>query len=70
MNKIYAELGRHETIWGILRAFNYTNSLSLNDNFLNPKVDINPNSSVELSPTGYKFLLIYLLNLIKIMMVG
>ena len=55
LNKIYAELGRHETIWGILRAFNYTNSLSLNDNFLNPKVDINPNSSVELSPTGYKF---------------
>lgn len=55
LNKIYAELGRHETIWCILRAFNYTNSLSLNDKFLNPKIDINPNSSVELSPTGYKF---------------
>ncbi|RCK56058.1 Mitochondrial Rho GTPase 1 [Candida viswanathii] len=55
LNKIYAEMGRHETIWCILRAFNYTNSLSLSDKFLSPKVDINPNSSVELSPTGYKF---------------
>ena len=56
LNKIYAERGRHETIWGILRAFHYTNSLSLNDKFLFPKLDVNPNSSVELSPTGYRFL--------------
>lgn len=55
LNKMYAERGRHETIWGILRAFHYTNSLSLNDKFLFPKFDVNPNSSVELSPTGYKF---------------
>lgn len=55
LNKIYAESGRHETIWGILRYFHYTNSLSLNDKFLFPKFDVNPNSSVELSPTGYKF---------------
>lgn len=56
LNKIYAERGRHETIWGILRAFHYTNSLSLNDRFLYPQVEVNPNSSVELSPTGYRFL--------------
>ncbi|GEQ67816.1 hypothetical protein JCM33374_g1482 [Metschnikowia sp. JCM 33374] len=56
LNKLYAERGRHETIWGILRAFHYTNSLSLNDRFLYPKVDVNANSSVELSPTGYRFL--------------
>ncbi|SGZ53253.1 CIC11C00000004935 [Sungouiella intermedia] len=55
LNKIYAETGRHETIWGILRAFHYTNSLSLNDKFLFPKLDVNSNSSVELSPAGYKF---------------
>lgn len=55
LNKMYAELGRHETIWGILRAFHYTNSLSLNDKFLSPKFDVNPNSSVELSPAGYRF---------------
>lgn len=56
LNKIYAEKGRHETIWGIFRAFHYTNSLSLNDRFLYPKLEINQNSSVELSPTGYRFL--------------
>lgn len=55
LNKMYAERGRHETIWGILRAFHYTNSLSLNDKFLFPKFDVNANSSVELSPTGFKF---------------
>lgn len=56
LNKIYAERGRHETIWNILRKFHYTDSLSLNDKFLYPIVDVNQNSSVELSPTGYKFL--------------
>ncbi|KAK6462822.1 rho-like GTPase [Scheffersomyces coipomensis] len=55
LNKMYAEAGRHETIWGILRAFHYTNSLSLSDKFLFPKLDVNPNSSIELSPAGYRF---------------
>ena len=56
LNKLYAERGRHETIWGIFRAFHYTNSLSLNDRFLCPQIDVHPNASVELSPTGYRFL--------------
>lgn len=56
LNKMYAEQGRHETIWGILRAFHYTDSLSLQDRFLFPSFDVNANSSVELSPTGYRFL--------------
>ncbi|RLV93106.1 Mitochondrial Rho GTPase 1 [Spathaspora sp. JA1] len=56
LNRMYAMAGRHETIWGILRAFHYTNSLSLNDKFLFPNLEVNPNSSVELSPSGYKFL--------------
>lgn len=55
LNKMYAERGRHETIWGILRTFHYTNSLSLNDKFLFPQLDVNPLSSVELGPIGYKF---------------
>lgn len=55
LNKRYAERGRHETIWGILRAFHYTNSLSLSDKFLFPKLDVHPESSVELSPIGYRF---------------
>ncbi|CAK7892387.1 mitochondrial Rho GTPase 1 [[Candida] anglica] len=56
INKIYAEKGRHETIWGILRAFHYTNSLSLHDKFLYPELDVPPNASVELGPIGYRFL--------------
>lgn len=56
LNKIYAERGRHETIWGILRAFQYTNSLSLQDKFLFPHLDVPRNSSVELGPIGYRFL--------------
>lgn len=55
LHKYFAESGRHETTWIILRANHYTNSLSLDDKFLHPHLDVNPNSSVELSPTGYKF---------------
>ncbi|KAG7661383.1 GEM1 [[Candida] subhashii] len=55
LNRMYAEEGRHETIWCILRAFNYTNSLSLSDKFLFPSLEVNPHSSVELSPSGYRF---------------
>jgi Ras family protein T1 len=55
LNKIFAERGRHETTWGILRSFHYTDSLSLNDKFLLPKFDVPTNSSVELSPIGYRF---------------
>lgn len=55
LNKLYAEAGRHETIWGILRGYHYTNSLSLEDKFLYPEVEVHESSSVELSPTGYRF---------------
>lgn len=55
LNKIYAEKGRHETIWIILRKFHYTDSLSLKDSFLHPKFDIPEYSSAELSPAGYRF---------------
>lgn len=40
LNKIYAEKGRHETIWIILRKYHYTDSLSLEDRFLHPKLDV------------------------------
>ncbi|KAH0555733.1 ERMES complex Ca(2+)-binding regulatory GTPase gem1 [Trichoglossum hirsutum] len=54
-NKMYAEGGRHEIIWTILRAFHYTDSLSLKDSFVNPKFEVPPYSSAELSPAGYRF---------------
>ncbi|KAI9864191.1 MAG: ERMES complex Ca(2+)-binding regulatory GTPase gem1 [Vezdaea acicularis] len=57
LNKMYAETGRHETIWIILRAFHYTDSLSLKDSFLHPPFDVpvSSGSSAELSPAGYRF---------------
>lgn len=55
LNKIFAEKGRHETIWIILRTFQYTDSLSLRDSFLSPKVEVPEFSSAELSPAGYRF---------------
>jgi len=55
LNKVFAEKGRHETIWIILRKFHYTDSLSLHDTFLHPTFEVAPFSSAELSPSGYRF---------------
>ncbi|KKA26404.1 hypothetical protein TD95_001400 [Thielaviopsis punctulata] len=55
LNKMYAEKGRHETIWIILRNYHYTDSLSLADSFLRPKFEVPEYSSAELSPSGYSF---------------
>ena len=55
LNKMFAEKGRHETIWIILRKFNYSDSLSLKDNFLHPKFEVPAFASAELSPAGYRF---------------
>ncbi|MCJ1482611.1 ERMES complex Ca(2+)-binding regulatory GTPase gem1 [Schaereria dolodes] len=55
LNKLFAEKGRHETIWIILRTFHYTDSLSLKDSFLSPKFDVPQYASAELSPAGYRF---------------
>ncbi|KAK5163956.1 ERMES complex Ca(2+)-binding regulatory GTPase gem1 [Saxophila tyrrhenica] len=55
LNKMFAEKGRHETIWIILRKFQYSDSLSLKDTFLHPKFDVPPFASAELSPAGYRF---------------
>ncbi|MCJ1452313.1 ERMES complex Ca(2+)-binding regulatory GTPase gem1 [Mycoblastus sanguinarius] len=55
LNKMFAEKGRHETIWIILRTFHYSNSLSLQPTFLHPRFDVPTNTSAELSPAGYRF---------------
>ncbi|KAK6537310.1 ERMES complex Ca(2+)-binding regulatory GTPase gem1 [Orbilia ellipsospora] len=55
LNRLYAEQGRHETTWAILRTFHYTDSLSLKESFLHPKFEVPPFSSAELSPAGYRF---------------
>lgn len=55
LNKLYAEKGRHETVWIILRAFQYTDNLSLQESFLHPRFEVPPFASAELSPSGYRF---------------
>ncbi|KAK9474835.1 EF hand associated-domain-containing protein [Dipodascopsis tothii] len=55
LNRLFAIKGRHETTWEIVRSYHYTDSLSLSDKFLYPKLDVPPNCSVELSPAGYRF---------------
>ncbi|PQE23194.1 mitochondrial rho gtpase protein [Rutstroemia sp. NJR-2017a BVV2] len=55
LNKMFAEKGRHETIWIILRKYHYTDSLSLKDSFLHPTLEIPEHASAELSPAGYRF---------------
>ncbi|KAI9790137.1 MAG: ERMES complex Ca(2+)-binding regulatory GTPase gem1, partial [Piccolia ochrophora] len=55
LNKLFAEKGRHETLWIILRTFHYTDSLSLTDTFLHPKFDVPQYASAELGPAGYRF---------------
>ena len=55
LNKVFAEKNRHDTIWAILRTFHYTDSLSLKESFLHPDFKVPPNSSAELSPSGYRF---------------
>lgn len=55
LNRIFIEKGRHETVWMILRKFNYTDGLSLRDSFLNPKFEVPAHASAELSPAGYRF---------------
>ncbi|KXT15810.1 hypothetical protein AC579_6264 [Pseudocercospora musae] len=55
LNRMFAEKGRHETIWIILRKFQYSDSLSLKDNFLHPRFDVPAHASAELSPAGYRF---------------
>ncbi|KAF7502809.1 ERMES complex Ca(2+)-binding regulatory GTPase gem1 [Endocarpon pusillum] len=55
LNKLYAEKGRHETVWAVLRTFQYTDSLSLQESFLHPNFGVPDFASAELSPAGYRF---------------
>ncbi|KAK0743330.1 EF hand associated-domain-containing protein [Schizothecium vesticola] len=55
LNRFYAEKGRHETIWEIVRKHHYTDSLSLEDSFLHPRFEVPDYASAELSPAGYRF---------------
>lgn len=55
LNQIFVEKGRHETLWTILRKFQYADSLTPKDSFLHPKFEVPQFASAELSPLGYRF---------------
>lgn len=55
LSQLFVEKGRHETLWMILRKFNYADSLALRDDFLHPRFEVPQFSSAELSPAGYRF---------------
>lgn len=55
LHKMFAEKGRHETIWIVLRRFQYSDSLTLKDAFLHPRFDTPAHTSTELSQAGYRF---------------
>ena len=55
LNQMFVEKGRHETLWMILRKFQYADSLTPKESFLHPKFDVPQYASAELSPLGYRF---------------
>lgn len=57
--KIYIERGKLETVWGLLRGFKYNDILQISDDLLYPPLEafIDDGSFIELSFTGYRFLI-------------
>lgn len=56
LNTLFIRRGRLETTWTILRAFGYGLDLELEEAFVRPAFEVDPTTSVELSPHGYQFL--------------
>ncbi|EJT98761.1 mitochondrial Rho 1 [Dacryopinax primogenitus] len=56
LHTLFIQRGRLETTWTILRQFGYGADLKLTELFLSPKFDVPSDCSVELSPSGYRFL--------------
>ncbi|KAJ3338174.1 ERMES complex Ca(2+)-binding regulatory GTPase gem1 [Gonapodya sp. JEL0774] len=55
LHTLFIQRGRLETTWTVLRRFGYGDDLSLREGFLFPAFDVPPDTSVELSPSGYQF---------------
>lgn len=54
--KFFINHGYIETIWTVLWRFGYQDDLSLNPEFIHPPLNLNGDSSAELSPSGEAFL--------------
>ncbi|KAJ1719719.1 ERMES complex Ca(2+)-binding regulatory GTPase gem1 [Coemansia erecta] len=57
LHLLFIQRGRVETTWMVLRRFGYGNDLSLREDYLSPEYDVPPDCCVELSPSGYSFLI-------------
>lgn len=56
LHQLFIQRGRHETTWKVLRKFGYSNDLTLREDYLQPPFEVHPDCSVELSPSGLRFL--------------
>jgi len=52
---LFIQQGKTDTLWSILRKFNYDDDLNLQEDFLNPDIGIQPGQTCELSSFGYQF---------------
>ncbi|KAI9098178.1 P-loop containing nucleoside triphosphate hydrolase protein [Phlyctochytrium arcticum] len=55
LHTLFIQRGRLETTWTVIRKFGYGDDLTLREDFLFPRFEVPPGSSVELSSDGYKF---------------
>jgi len=56
LHLMFVQRGRLETTWAVLRKFGYGDDLELAPEFLNPKVSVHGDQTVEVSRAGYEFL--------------
>lgn len=57
LHHLFVQKGRLETSWTVLRAFGYTDNLTLDPDFLVPKLDdVGPGKVVELAKEGVDYL--------------
>ncbi|KJE94590.1 rho 1 protein [Capsaspora owczarzaki ATCC 30864] len=55
LHKLFIQRGRLETTWMVLRKFGYDDSLVLRDDFLHPPIEVDAESTTELTSNGYQF---------------
>eukprot|EP00794_Sanderia_malayensis_P009117 gene9117-10090_t len=56
LQKLFIMKGRQEITWTALRKFGYGNDLELREEYVCPKLEIGPDSTVELSVQGLEFI--------------
>lgn len=56
LHTLFAQRGRHETTWTVLRRFGYDDDLELNEAFVDSRLKIPSGCTTELSQSAYLFL--------------